>query len=236
MRGLLPALDRLRHTKQLGYHKLRAGNHAAMVAVGYSPAMPGRATEREVVVDAAAECFAALGIAATTVEDIARGAGVSRATVYRYVGGKQKLIGEVVMREAVAVVEHLHQETAKVSSTDDILRVFVSEAVKVIQQRPVLSRAVGHDLVHTLPALTYDISMMPVLLEGLLSVLLPLRGTVLAPDGEDRLAVIAEEAIRFVIGRITTPTLDGRALDPVAAGERAAAVYGPALAQLAYST
>lgn len=197
--------------------------------------MAARATERDLVVEAAAECFASVGIAATTVDEIAQRAGISRATVYRYVGGKPKLVSEVVLREAVAVVEHLHNETSRVSTTDDILRVFVSEAIRVIQERPVLSRAVGPDLQITIPDLTYEISMMPVLLDGVLSVLMPLRGQVLVPDAEARLATLVEEVIRFVVARITTPTLDGRARDPEAAGERAVAVFGPALAELGLS-
>lgn len=46
-------------------------------------------------------CVARYGIAKTTVEDVAREAGVSRATVYRqFPGGKDQLIGDTIRWEA----------------------------------------------------------------------------------------------------------------------------------------
>ncbi len=50
-----------------------------------------RATRRRIVA-AAAELFAARGYAATTIDDVARAAGVSRKTVFTSVGGKVVLV------------------------------------------------------------------------------------------------------------------------------------------------
>jgi TetR/AcrR family transcriptional regulator, regulator of autoinduction and epiphytic fitness len=47
---------------------------------------------REAVIGAAARLFAERGYAATSIEDIAGAAGVSRATVFTSVGGKAKLL------------------------------------------------------------------------------------------------------------------------------------------------
>ena len=47
---------------------------------------------REAVIAAAARLFAEKGYAATSIEDIAAAAGVSRATVFTSVGGKAKLL------------------------------------------------------------------------------------------------------------------------------------------------
>jgi AcrR family transcriptional regulator len=50
---------------------------------------------------AAKECFDHYGIEKTAMEDIARKAGVSRGTVYRYLGDRSGLITTVVMERAV---------------------------------------------------------------------------------------------------------------------------------------
>src|SRR3954465_4504351 len=55
----------------------------------------------ERIVDAALRCIARWGVAKTTLDDVAREAGCSRATVYRVVpGGKDGLVETVVTTEA----------------------------------------------------------------------------------------------------------------------------------------
>ena len=49
---------------------------------------------RGAIVDAAAALFAEKGYAAVSVDAVADGAGVSRATVFNSVGGKPALLGE----------------------------------------------------------------------------------------------------------------------------------------------
>jgi len=58
----------------------------------------GASDER--LLDAAASCYARFGLAKSTVEDVARAAGVSRATVYRYFKNRDELLLAVVAREA----------------------------------------------------------------------------------------------------------------------------------------
>ncbi len=51
------------------------------------------------ILDAARELFCRLGIQRTTMDDVARRAGLSRITVYRRVASKEALIEQVVVRE-----------------------------------------------------------------------------------------------------------------------------------------
>ena len=44
--------------------------------------------KRQRILDAAGQCFAASGYAKTTVEEIARSAGVTKALVYQHIRGK----------------------------------------------------------------------------------------------------------------------------------------------------
>jgi AcrR family transcriptional regulator len=62
-------------------------------------APPDSDAARERLIDAAGQCFVKYGVMKTTVEDVAAIANVSRATVYRYFGGREELIMGVLLRE-----------------------------------------------------------------------------------------------------------------------------------------
>jgi AcrR family transcriptional regulator len=68
---------------------LRWGSHAPK----------GTDAARDRLLDSAAACFERVGVLKTTVEDVATHACVSRATVYRYFGGRDELILGVLLRE-----------------------------------------------------------------------------------------------------------------------------------------
>ena len=59
----------------------------------------------EEILNASIQCFERFGIRRATMEDIARSAGVSRKTVYRYFATKNELIAAFVEREALQAVE-----------------------------------------------------------------------------------------------------------------------------------
>ncbi len=75
------------------------------------------------LVAAATQCFAESGFAATRLEDVAAVAGVSKATVYLYFDGKERLFEEVVR---TAVTPRLDQAEALVAAysgaTPDLVR------------------------------------------------------------------------------------------------------------------
>jgi AcrR family transcriptional regulator len=63
---------------------------------------------RDDILGAAYACIACHGLARTTVEDVARQAQVSRATVYRYFpGGKDQLLRDTVTWEAARFLDRL---------------------------------------------------------------------------------------------------------------------------------
>jgi AcrR family transcriptional regulator len=69
--------------------------HVASVIHGEVPADP-----RSSILAAAEKCFARFGIMKTTMEDVARAANLSRATVYRYFADRDSLILESVVRRS----------------------------------------------------------------------------------------------------------------------------------------
>lgn len=79
---------------------------------GRSMVEPGpdgaRTDTRERLVAATLRCIEDQGMAATTLGDVAREAGMSRATLYRHVpGGRAELISAAVLAEATAFLDRL---------------------------------------------------------------------------------------------------------------------------------
>jgi AcrR family transcriptional regulator len=96
--------------------------------------------QRERLLDAAEACLERYGLSKTTVEDVARAAGLSRATVYRQVGSRDALVAAVAAREAercaAAAIDYLQP-------FDDIAS-WVVEGIlfclREIPKRPVLAQ------------------------------------------------------------------------------------------------
>jgi AcrR family transcriptional regulator len=68
---------------------------------------------------AAIECFDRYGIDKTSMEDIAKVAGVSRGTVYRYLGDRRDLITAVVVQRAGVAFEAAREVISEQSTFED---------------------------------------------------------------------------------------------------------------------
>ena len=69
-------------------------------------------TGKKILLNAAAECFAHKGIKATTIEDIACSANVTRRTVYRYFNGKADIIAALTDLERSRMFDKLAEHVA----------------------------------------------------------------------------------------------------------------------------
>ena len=74
-------------------------------------------TARDRLLDAAEACFERSGISKTTVEDIAKQASVSRATVYRYFAGRDAVVSGVILR---ATERYLERVRGRVEAQPDL--------------------------------------------------------------------------------------------------------------------
>ena len=96
-------------------------------------------TVRERILEATYACVARYGLAKTTVEDVARAARLSRATVYRYFpGGRDQLMREVVAWETGRFFGRLAEAVAGAPDFAALLEealVFAHRAV-VLQTEP----------------------------------------------------------------------------------------------------
>lgn len=59
------------------------------------------------ILDAALACYEEQGISSTSLEDVAKGAGIGRTTLYRYVDNRDDLLGKVVFRDAMQQQEEM---------------------------------------------------------------------------------------------------------------------------------
>lgn len=187
-----------------------------------------RVTEADSVLDAAARRLASHGIAGTTVDDVAAEAGVSRATVYRYIGGKDEIVQAAIAREAQEVVARVAQVIASSTTAERAIADAVSTALVAIADNSLLDRLTSTDLRETLPFITVD---SPALTDGLVATLS--SAIRVAPElaVDDRVVELAmEESTRFVLAHLTTPRRDGSRLSPQDAGARAAQLIAPLLA------
>ena len=101
----------------------------------------GRTRQR--ILDAAAQCFAASGFSKTTVEEIAAGAGVSKALVYHHFRGKDAVFEELLERTL--------SDWARVGQIDEHLPTDGSITAAIAGMvRASLAYARGNPLVHSL--------------------------------------------------------------------------------------
>jgi AcrR family transcriptional regulator len=93
-----------------------------------------------VVLDAAYEQFCLVGIQRTTMDDVAKRAGISRITVYRRIATKDALVAQVLRREFTRYTATFLSDVRSVATPSDRLVVGFSSALRAIRQSPLLSR------------------------------------------------------------------------------------------------
>jgi AcrR family transcriptional regulator len=90
------------------------------------------------VLDAATDLLLRYGYDRTTLDDVARTAGVSKSTVYQRWGGREALFVAVLRRERAVLHRRVHEEIAAVDGPVD-LRHLVAAQVRAYQQRPLMA-------------------------------------------------------------------------------------------------
>lgn len=105
--------------------------------------MEAATTERELsgekaqrIIDAMRDSVATRGAAASTFEHVAREAGVSRGLLHYYFGTKERLLVEVVRRDAEIRVARLDEPLGRAKTVDDVLDVLVNSLTELIQNEP----------------------------------------------------------------------------------------------------
>jgi AcrR family transcriptional regulator len=92
----------------------------------------------ERILDAAAQLFAEQGIGHPGMEDIARAAGCSRATVYRYFENKPALLRAFVHREARDITAQIARQLEHATNGGDLVVEAVVAALAAVRERQYL--------------------------------------------------------------------------------------------------
>lgn len=160
-----------------------------------------RTTARVRVVDAALRCIARHGTRKTTVDDLARQAGLSRATVYRaFPGGREAVFDAVVDTEVARFFSGLAVVMGEASDLEDVLVAGMIEAARRLSAHAALGYLLEHEPEVVLPHLAF--SEMDRLLHSASAFAAPFFGRWLEPDQAAR---AAEWAVRIVVSYLFTP-------------------------------
>jgi AcrR family transcriptional regulator len=88
------------------------------------------------IIDAMRESVAKRGAAGSTFEHVAREAGVSRGLLHYYFGTKERLLVEVVRRDAEIRVARLDEPLGRAETVDDVIDVLVASLTDLIENEP----------------------------------------------------------------------------------------------------
>ena len=117
---------------------------------------PEAASLEDRIVDALLDCIGRWGISKTTAEDIARAAGISRATLYRVFPGGKEVVFEAVLRREVD--RFLTTVTARLEAADtleDAAVIGMAEAARFLTGHDALCYLLAHEPERVLPAFAF---------------------------------------------------------------------------------
>ena len=117
--------------------------------------MPAR-TGPDLVLDATLSCIARVGLAKTTLDDVAREAGCARATVYRYFPGKQPLLAALVAREVEILQRAVLAAAEQTDTLADATTAVVTTAARTLTNHAALVFLTTHEPDVLLPYLAFE--------------------------------------------------------------------------------
>jgi AcrR family transcriptional regulator len=182
---------------------------AAHVSTGPVPRSPNRVR----VIDATLSCLARQGTAKTTVDDIAREAGLSRATVYRvFPGGRDEVLAAVVDTEMARLFSALGVCLGEAQGLKEALVNGIVEASTRIRGHAALAYLVEHEPEMVLGHLAFDESDR--LLATASRFTAPFLARWMSPMEAGR---VAEWATRIVLSYVIVPSALMDLTDPARA-------------------
>jgi len=178
-----------------------------------------RSSQRIRIVDAALACVARQGLSRTTLDDIAAGAGVSRATVYRvFPGGRDAVLRATVDTEVARLFSELAVVMGEAVDLEEALVDGIVTAARRLSEHPALAALVAREPGVVLTQLCFD--RFDRVLEVASGFAAPFLARWLEPDQAAR---AAEWAARIVVSYLVTP---GQCLLEVTDRDDVAALVG----------
>lgn len=112
---------------------------------------------RQEILDAAAALFAAEGVVATTVRDIAKVAGILSGSLYHHFPSKESMVDEILSPCVRTLVDEDEAIVAASTSTLDALEKLIRAVVEAVTENPVAWRILQNDFgyLRSLPTFAY---------------------------------------------------------------------------------
>lgn len=182
------------------------------------------------LLEATLVCIARVGVSKTTLDDVAREAGCSRATLYRYFPGKPAVLHSLVTREAAILQGELHAAAADAESLEDAAVAIVLRAAEWLAGQPALQFVMTAEPDLLLPHLAFD-GADRVLAAG---------GRVVAPSLARFVGAVASERAgewlaRMIFSYVCSPTHLVDLADPLSVRRLVADFVAPGLASVSVS-
>src|SRR4051812_35817402 len=170
-------------------------------------ARPGPVADR--ILDAALACVARVGVAKTTLDDVAKQAGCARATVYRCFPGRQALLRAVLDREVATLAGRVLDAADTADTLAGAVEAVILVTATTFQTHPALAFVVAHEPELVAPQLSFD--------RG--SALLVNAGAVVAPSfarflPADRAERLGEWVARITLSYLCNPIDHGHLDEP----------------------
>ena len=119
-------------------------------------AVPVLGAQEERIVDAALRCVARWGVAKTSLDDVAREAGYSRATVYRFFpGGKDGLLEAIATAEIGRAFSTIGARLEHATSLEDLIVGGMTTAAALITEHKPLQFLLANEPEIVLPRISF---------------------------------------------------------------------------------
>src|SRR3954469_21277851 len=161
------------------------------------------------ILDAALACVARVGVAKTTLDDVAKEAGCARATVYRSFPGRKALLRAVLDREIATLAADVLDAAGRADSLSGAVEAVILTAADTFGSHPALGFVVAHEPELVAPQLSFDRGSA--LLQNAGAVVAPAFARFLPADRAERLG---EWVARITLSYLCNPIDHGNLDDP----------------------
>jgi AcrR family transcriptional regulator len=162
-------------------------------------------TTQERILDAALSVMGANGLSRLALEDVARSAGVSRQTVYRWFGSREALITAVVLREEEVFIARVAEAARAHTDLRASLEAAIEAALRTARDHPLLDQLLATEPEALLPLLV--VSGGPVLSAARPAFIEVLTERLPQLD-DDAIQRVADATTRLLVSYIIDPSED----------------------------
>jgi AcrR family transcriptional regulator len=186
-------------------------------------------TQRVRIADAATRCVSRTGVTKTTLDDVAREAGCSRATVYRtFPGGKEEVIAAVADTEVARLFSTIAVAMGAAEDLEDAVVAGIVATASAIEDHAALGYVLENEPGVLLPQLCF--APLDRVIEAASQFTAPFLARWLDPEGARRLSDLAT---RIVLSYVSTPAVGVDLRNESSARRLVAAFILPAARELA---